>query len=145
MKTGFLLIVATAMALMAAPAGAATPAQSAAAAAKTRADGLARARLAAEAKARTDAQAAARAKVDAGIAAQKKAAVETFLRSQTVARAKVEAKPAYVLANVPKRPSSVVARAAPTGPLATKPPIYHRHAAGTAAHGRHATASGHAR
>jgi hypothetical protein len=83
--------------------------------------------------------------VDAGIAAQKKAAVETFLRSQTVARAKVEAKPAYVLANVPKHPSSVVARPAPTGPLAAKPPIYHRHAAGTAAHGRHATASGHAR
>jgi hypothetical protein len=145
MKAGFILTVATAIALIAAPVCALTPSQQGTAAAKARADALARARLAAEAKARADAQAAARAKVDAAIAAQRRAAVETFLRGQTAARTKVvEAKPTYVLANVARHSTSVAAHGAPATPLGARAPIYRRHAA--AALGRHATtASGHSR
>jgi hypothetical protein len=144
--TGFILALAAAVALTAAPANALTPSQSAAAAAKAHADAVTRARVAAEAKARADAQAAARAKVEAAIAGQKKAAVEVFLRSQAAARIKADARPAYVLANVPKQVPPGQVHAAPPAMIGSKAAIRRHHAAGIGQPAHHAAAaSGHSR
>ena len=140
----FILAFAAAVALAAVPADGLTPSQSAAGAAKAHADAVTRARVAAEAKARADAQTAARARVEAAIAGQKKAAVEVFLRSQAAARVKAEARPAYVLANVPRQPPAGPVHAAPPATIGSKPAIHHHHAAGIGQHA-HAAASGHSR
>jgi hypothetical protein len=138
---GIILALATAVALTAAAtAHALTPTQSGTAAAKVRTDAQVRARVEADAKARADAQASARAKVEAAIQAQKKAAVEVFLRSQVTAKA--NAKPLYVLANVPRQGPAGQVHAAARSPLGLHPTA-HRHA-GTGAHPAH-HASGHAR
>jgi hypothetical protein len=126
-----------------APARPATPAQQAAAAARARTDAAARARFDAEAKARASAQAVARARVDAGIAAQKKAAVEVFLRSQESARAKAYARSGYVVANAPRHVPPAQARIA-TAPAAK--PLTHQRPAAALAHQAHPTTShGHGR
>jgi len=147
MRMSVLIVAVAALVLSgAAPAGAATPAQQAAAAAKARADAAARARFDAAAKARANAQMAARARADAGVAAQKRAAVELFLRSQAAARTKAEARPAYVIANVPRQKIATPQVHAATIPAAPKPPIYHRSAAGTGQPAPHAAAGrGHSR
>jgi hypothetical protein len=146
--TGFILALAAAVALTAAPVNALTPSQSAAAAARAHADAVMRARVAAEVKARADAQTAARAKVEAAIAAQKKAAVEVFVRSQAVARVKPpsDAKAAYVVANVAKQMPPGPMHAAPPAMIGSKAAIHRHQAAGIGQHPHHAAAaSGHSR
>jgi hypothetical protein len=138
---GIILALATTVALTAAvTAHALTPTQSAASAAKARTDAQVRARVDADAKARADAQASARGKVEAAITAQKKAAVEVFLRSQVTAKA--NAKPLYMLANVPRQEHAGQGRAAARPQLGLHPTAHHH--AGTGAHPAH-HASGHGR
>jgi predicted secreted protein len=140
---GIILALATALWLTTAvTAHALTPTQSAASAAKARTDAQVRARVEAEAKARSDAQASARVKVEAAIKAQKKAAVEVFLRSQVTAKA--NAKPLYMLANVPRQGPAGQVRAAARAPLGLHPTAHHHHQGGTGAHPAH-HASGHGR
>jgi hypothetical protein len=139
---GIILALATAVALTAAvTAHALTPTQSAASAGKARTDAQVRARVEADAKARADAQASARANVEAAIKAQKKAAVEVFLRSQVTAKA--NAKPLYMLANVPRQGPAGQVHVATRPPLGLHPTAHH-HQAGIGAHPAH-HASGRAR